>query len=597
MIVNPTSLTISQLLGNQSEQYVIPSYQRRYSWHEKQLWEFLDDILLIEGSDNHLLGTIVCLVGHYAAGVNKLELVDGQQRITTINILLHCLLERMRGEGENAEAQSIESLLNARALGGPVVRKIALDSIDAEEFEKHAALNVIENPENSSLALAFSIFRDWVSRQPLANLGSFLYRLKNQAVVIRLDVSNAKDAFKLFETINNRGLKLSAPDIIKNFILGNAARFGEPSLALAKSKWSEVIKHLDGTNFENFFRHFLAATLKKRVTAAYVVSSFKTVFMQQVLEAATLPDRHWYADDIEPLEEDEATEEVDNAESTPQKVVLDGATKVSFAGFLERLAKYAKIYGQIVAAKTDVPALNRHLRNLRMIKSVQTYGFLMALRAGGCSDEHYTKVLALTEAFMLRRHICRERANDNESAFARLCGVDPFSPIPAIQEEFRRLAPSDDAFIASFSKFDFTANLIERARYCLECFELHKQGEYVELVVGGADLVHVEHIIPQKIKSRRNKDEFGDWPSYLGDKSEAQHPHFVSRIGNLSLFAGSLNIGASNGPYERKKAAYCQSAIKITNSLPDEYPEFRFAEVDTRSREFAEAAAALWPIA
>ena len=68
--------------------------------------------------------------------------------------------------------------------------------------------------------------------------------------------------------------------------------------------------------------------------------------------------------------------------------------------------------------------------------------------------------------------------------------------------------------------------------------------------------MHVEHIIPQKIRTRKAKEEFGDWGSYLGSSSEALHPRYVSRIGNLTLFAGALNIGASNNPFARKKKAY-----------------------------------------
>jgi uncharacterized protein with ParB-like and HNH nuclease domain len=90
MNIKPTSLTITQLLGAENEQYVIPAYQRRYSWREKQLWELIDDISLLEDADTHLLGSIVCLTGPHTAGINKLELVDGQQRITSLSILLEC---------------------------------------------------------------------------------------------------------------------------------------------------------------------------------------------------------------------------------------------------------------------------------------------------------------------------------------------------------------------------------------------------------------------------------------------------------------------------------------------------------------------------
>jgi len=263
---------------------------------------------------------------------------------------------------------------------------------------------------------------------------------------------------------------------------------------------------------------------------------------------------------------------------------------------LEQVVTSAKVFGHLVHAKTGNPTIDRHLRNLRMIKSIQTYGFLMAMRAGGCSDDEFAKILKLTEAFLLRRHICRERANDNETLFARLCGVAPSKPLPEVVEEFRRLSPTDEKFQHEFAAFEFTSNLIDRARYCLEQLELARHGQHLEMLVCGADLVQVEHIIPIKIKTKKAKDEFGDWPSYLGAGAEAKHPHFVSRIGNLTVFAGALNICASNNPYERKKSAYLSSAIKLTNTLPSEFPEFRFEQVDKRSADFAQLALKLWPI-
>ena len=231
-----------------------------------------------------------------------------------------------------------------------------------------------------------------------------------------------------------------------------------------------------------------------------------------------------------------------------------------------------------------------------MIKFSQAYGFLMHLRVSGCDPTELETILRLTEALLIRRHTCRERANENETLFARLCGVDSTkNPVQVVEKEFRKYCPTDERFREAFRKTQYLANLIDRARYCLEQFEYQRQGEYSELFVGGTDSVHVEHIVPQRIKTTAAKAEFGDWPQYLGAKSAALHADFVSRIGNLTLFAGSLNIGASNNPYERKKTAYAQSALKLTNSLPLEYPEFRFEQVEARSAALADLAVKLWP--
>ena len=259
------------------------------------------------------------------------------------------------------------------------------------------------------------------------------------------------------------------------------------------------------------------------------------------------------------------------------------------------MVQYAKVYGELVFATTGDVRINRHLRNLRMIKAVQTYGFLMHLRVGGCPDKLFRDVLKLTESFVLRRHVCRERANDTEALFARLCSVDAHDPLARTKKEYRELCPPDEKFREEFATTHFSANLIDRARYCLERIEASKHGNHDELLVQGADDVHVEHIMPQKIKTKKAKDEFGDWVTYLGKNAEELHHKFVDRIGNMTLFAGSLNIGASNNPFVRKKSAYKESAILITKDLTH-LNNFRFKNIANRSEKLSEEAIILWPM-
>lgn len=262
-------------------------------------------------------------------------MVEGQQRLTTICILLQCIADRLKTDGETSAAQDVDRLLQARALGEPPAGKIVLDSLDAGEFVQLLAGKTPARPDNHNLALAFSSFHKWVNDKKLADLGTFLYRLKNQCIVIRLDVSDAKDAFKLFETINNRGLKLSPTDIIKNFILGNAARFGPDALKLARAKWAELLRYLNGINIELFFRHFLCARFRQRITISFVIPNFKKVFIRQVAVAAKLSERHWYFVE-EPVEDDaeEVAEAViDNGKELPASEV-EKIPSISFAGFL-----------------------------------------------------------------------------------------------------------------------------------------------------------------------------------------------------------------------------------------------------------------------
>jgi hypothetical protein len=595
MKIAPASLTVNQLFGSVNEQYVIPTYQRRYSWHERQVVELIEDIELLEDGDMHLLGSIVCLAGAHTAGINQLELVDGQQRLTTIAILLECIRQRLEREDKADEAKELAQLLYSKPLKGSPLKKVALDSLDSEEYLKLIEQTRLDKVKNYNLARTFEIIRKREAEVSLDDIRKFSYRLRNQAIVIRLDVSEAKDAFKLFETINNRGLHLSPTDIIKNFLLGNAARFSPDALQLARSAWASLLSYLDGTSTDAFFRYYLMALLATRVTASEVVANFKASFMRQVKEATTLPERHVYADESASDDDEASVSSQDQNGETDTKLKSDAADKLPFSTFLSELLSYAKLYGEIVLAKTDDERVDRHLRNLKMIKAVQTYGFLMHLRHDKCPDKVFRQILKLTESFVLRRHVCKERANDTEALFARLCGVDSRDPLQATKDAYRELCPSDENFKKAFVGEHFSANLIERARYCLQQFEAAKHGSHEELVVLGADDVHVEHIVPQKIKTKKAKDEFGDWVSYLGKNAEDLHRQYVDRIGNLTLFAGSLNIGASNNPFGRKKRAYKESAILITKELASK-SNFKFRDIDRRSTKLADLAVDLWPL-
>lgn len=236
MKITPNALSLNQLFGSVNEQFVIPPYQRRYSWRYAQIAQFYDDINGLRGGDAHLLGTIVCLTTAHSAGINELELVDGQQRLTTIAIFLECLRERFKEMKQDEQVQELNRLLTSKPLGGKALPKISLDTLDGEQFRF-----LVENPEpqdheykNARLEDAFVWAREWLADLSTEEITAFSYHLLNNATVVRLDVSEAKDAFKLFETINNRGLRLSPTDIIKNFMLGNAARFGNGQLNDAK---------------------------------------------------------------------------------------------------------------------------------------------------------------------------------------------------------------------------------------------------------------------------------------------------------------------------------------------------------------------------
>jgi uncharacterized protein with ParB-like and HNH nuclease domain len=113
MKITPNSLTVNQIFSSANEQYTIPSYQRRYSWSKPQIQDLISDIKFLEGGDTHLMGSIVCLIGDHTAGINRLDLVDGQQRLTSIVILLECIRQHFEGNGQAEQAADLARLLRA----------------------------------------------------------------------------------------------------------------------------------------------------------------------------------------------------------------------------------------------------------------------------------------------------------------------------------------------------------------------------------------------------------------------------------------------------------------------------------------------------
>jgi hypothetical protein len=196
------------------------------------------------------------------------------------------------------------------------------------------------------------------------------------------------------ETINNRGLRLSPTDIIKNFILGNAARFDSVHLKNARDSWARLITYLDGTETDAFFRYFLTAQVKRRVTRSKVVAEFKAMFMGEVKEAAGLPDRHLY-----PYEDEQSDDSDDNdtdAESPDILVTVKSSPETSFRQFLSTIVVSARIFGELARTDTDDVGINRHLRNLRMIRATQADGFLMYPRLHKVDEKQLLTILKLT---------------------------------------------------------------------------------------------------------------------------------------------------------------------------------------------------------
>jgi len=603
MKITPSQLTIAQLLSSKNEQFFIPAYQRRYAWGNKQLVELFEDINLLDKNDSHFLGTILLLTESHKANINMLEVVDGQQRIISLSLLLEAIKDRFAELDREDIVNEIEGYLYCQGLDRKKQNKIVLGDLDEPDYSKVLTLkneiDITTEPEikNKKLLNAYMEFKKWITKYNFEQLNEYYFKLINNTIVVRLDTERARDAYKLFETINNRGLKLSPTDIIKNFLLGHASIVGENVLKEVRECWKSLIVSLDGIETDDFFRQYLMGILNRKVPSSKLINEFKRYYLTTVKEAKILPEYHLFNEfaeynnneeysDLENNGHEKPEEDVENA---PRKII----SKVSINKFARDLKDAAAVYGKIINRTFDDKNINRHILNLQRIQSIPAYTFMLSFLGKSDNSKEIISVLKMIGAFMLRRHICEYRTAELDDIFSKLADIKGKNIVEYVKSTLVKHLPDNVEFEEKLCNHIFRKEE-DRAKYVLEQFEyelIKDQGEYV---INSGNEVHLEHIIPQTIDTKKALREYGNWVSYLGKDALSKHKQYVDRIGNYTLLGQKLNIRASNNPFRAKKKEYRKSNIGLTLRIAEKFSRFKFKQVDERSLDFARIAVRIW---
>ncbi|MDP8234118.1 MAG: DUF262 domain-containing HNH endonuclease family protein [Candidatus Saelkia tenebricola] len=605
MKITPSQLTIAQLLSSKNEQFFIPAYQRRYAWGNKQLVELFEDINLLDKNDSHFLGTILLLTESHTPSINTLEVVDGQQRIISLSLLLEAIRDRFVELSQQEIVQEIEGFSYCQGLDRKKQNKIILGDLDEPDYSKVLKLKNEKDLSNESdiknkkILNAYLEFKKWINKFSFEQLNEYYFKLINNTIVVRLDTEKAKDAYKLFETINNRGLRLSPTDIIKNFLLGHASMISEDVLKDVRESWKSVIVNLDGIETDVFFRQYLMGILQRKVTFSKLISEFKKYYLTTVKEAECLSEYRLYNDfsEYDNGEEDNISETdgsnmlVENLEKEHPKKFK----KVTIITFANALKDAANTYRKIITRSFLDKDVNRHIHNLQRIESTPAFTFLLSLFQQSIDQKLMIKVLKLIEAFMLRRHLSEYRTAELDDIFSKLTDINRTDILAEIKSRLTKHFPKNGEFETKFALHSFKGSR-ERAKYVLEQFEYELIGDQGEYTINSGNEVHLEHIIPQTIHTKKARKEYGDWVNYLGSGATEKHQQYVDRVGNYTLLGQKLNIKASNNPFRAKKKEYKKSNIRLTQNIVANYLRFKFKHVEERSGEFAKIAVKIWSL-
>ncbi len=541
-----------------SPQFVIPIYQRTYSWAERECRQLWDDILRTGNNDAiaaHFVGSIVYIEkGLYqVSSQSPLLVIDGQQRLTTVMLILEALARHL-GDGEPIDGFSAKKLRNYYLLNpleeGERGYKLLLTQTDKESLL--ALMRQKHQPVEPSLRIKenFAFFVGEVKA-----LGANLAPLcKGLAKLVIVDIALSRDQDNpqlIFESMNSTGRELSQADLIRNFILMGLEPAHQTRLYEDHWRPMEVAfgQEAYGTHFDSFMRHYLTVKTGEIPNVRAVYEAFKAHARSPAVAAAGV-----------------------------DALVAD-------------IHAYAGYYCAMAVDKETDKDLALAFRDLREMKVDVAYPFLLELYQDYAEDRlskaEFGEAVRLVESYVFRRAVCAIPTNSLNKTFAtfgRVLKKDRY--IESIQAHlltlpsYRRF-PSDEEFKRELSVRDLYN--FPRRSYWLRRLENHGRKERVPV-----DEYTIEHILPQ------NEDLSAKWREMLGSEWQRVQETWLHTLGNLTLTG--YNAEYSDRPFPEKrdmKGGFKESPLKLNDGLGalDTWDE---ATIQARAKRLANRATQVW---
>ena len=544
-----------------SPQFVIPIYQRTYSWTERECHHLWEDILRTGSNDAiaaHFTGSIVYIEkGLYqVARQSALLVIDGQQRLTTVMLILEALARRV-GEGEPVDGFSAKKLRSYYLLNpleeGERGFKLLLTQTDKQSLL--ALMQQKPQPAEPSLRITenFAFFEERVR-----GIGADLTPLcKGLAKLMIVDISLSRDQDNpqlIFESMNSTGRALSQADLIRNFILMGLDTVQQTRLYEDHWRPMEVAfgQGAYDTNFDGFMRHYLTLKTNGEIpNIRAVYEAFKSHARSPEVEAAGI-----------------------------DALVADIHT-------------YAGYYCAMALDKETNKDLSLAFRDLRDLKVDVAFPFLLELyddhAQGRLPTEVFVRAVRLVEAYVFRRAVCTIPTNSLNKTFAtfgRVLQKDRY--IESIQAHFLTLLsyrrfPRDEEFKHELSVRDLYN--FSRRSYWLRRLENHGRKERVPV-----DEYTIEHILPQ------NENLSAMWREALGPEWERVQETWLHTLGNLTLTG--YNAEYSDRSFAEKRdmqGGFKESPLRLNDGL-GVLGTWSEATIQKRAKRLAEQAVRVWTL-
>lgn len=559
-LLNTSTTNFLELIGN-GRTYRVPPYQRDYSWGEEQWEDLWNDLSELRGRADatHYMGALVV----EGKSDREFAIIDGQQRFATLSLLALAVIHRLsKLEASGVEPESNReraAALRARYVGekdpASLVEssKLALNSTDGGFYQDYLVqlrppLNPHGLPKSNKLLWdCFCYFESVIEADAaLAGNGLALASLVSETVgrqlmFIRIAVDDELNAYTVFETMNARGLELSATDLLKNYLF---SRLRAPTdLQTLQRRWLSLIATVQQERFPDFLRYHLQCEIAR-------------VRSQRLFQLV-------------------------------RERVRDGAGVFTLMAALEARAElFAALSDPAHAYWIERPECKEHIRELNLFRVRQMTPLLFAAWEK-LDRSDFARLLKLVAVVLFRYGVISGRNTNalepvfHASAKALLDGA--VNSPAGVFGLLKAVYVDDERFTQDFARFAVNSRGQGRklTRYILARLESDASGLACDPETNPAT---VEHVLPENPSAA--------WETSIPpDKWEDA----IFRLGNLLLLESAANRQIGNADYPQKAAAYVQSSYTLPRELVEQAPEeWRLAHLDARQTRMARRAAHVW---
>lgn len=545
--IESNDMTIDQIF---KDFYSVPDFQREYVWEREHVEKLLQDVFdefydeegrLIQENPEYFLGSIVVCKD----GDGIFQLIDGQQRITTIYLAMCAARDILENKGQTAPdwlRSSIRFVAPDPKTGEDIERhRLSLQYEDSDGILEKIVKQeqpVLELPQRTeSVRRIVSAYRNISEffivnlKEEPAEIKKFLVAFTNRIKLIRIQTPTITNALKVFETINDRGVGLNAMDLLKNLLFMKTVSKDYPKL---KDRWKKHVTTLEGCGEKplRFLRY-------------YIMSHHPIDYRRGIREDEIYD---WF---------------------TKKKNTVACGIDTDPLGFVDHLTECAQAHANFVYCKDIRGQDNRYLKNMALLGGALRQHYILLLAGRNLPIQLFNKLCRSIENLFFCYIITREPTKTFERNFARWA------------EDLRNISNEDDldAFLEKYfindmrnmrERFDFAFRELTqwhiqqyRIRYILA-----KLIQYIEEQAWGSPLYsQLDHYITSKVEIEHILSKNPKYEVRSAFDKPDEYDNYVGRLGNLTLLEKTINSSVSNGSFAEKMPGYKQSTFLLTKSL------------------------------